>query len=583
MKKQCKVLTSLAMIVALLLANFSFAADVYTVKSGDVLWRIAAAHGTTWQELAKINKMENPNLIFPNQKIKLKADDVAQTETKVDTETADEVAAENKAAAKSIQILHTNDMHGFFIEGKYDGMGAAKVKTVFEQKKAENPNTLVLDAGDAMQGANLVTLSKGAKAAEVMNALGYDFMVAGNHEFDYGQAQLDKNAKALNFPMLACNVQKADGSSLLPEYMVRVVDGVKIAVVGFATPETTFKSHPDNTQGLIFEAPAVAAERVVKMLNEQVKPDLIIAVAHLGEEGEFPAATVAKVGGVDVIVDGHSHVKYPEGIWENDTLIVSTGEKTKNVGIVTINLDENNKVLSKKAELFTKKMAADIEPNAEIAALIDEIKAENKKIEDVVVGNTTELLQGERAFVRTGETNLGNLLTAALLDISGADIAFTNGGGIRASIPVGDITKGQILQVLPFGNTVRMIELSGKDVKAAMENGISDFPTPKGAFPHIAGMAVEFDSSKEAGNKITKITVNGQPLEDEKIYTLVTNDFLVAGGDDYEMFKGKKVVGEYGAMDEILIDYLAKNGIEAGKITNRIVEVKGVKPDLEKH
>ncbi len=581
MKKQFKQLTTLAMIFALVFTNLSFAADFYTVKSGDVLWKIALAHGTTWQELAEINKMENPDLIFPDQKIYLKAQEPAkQAETKT---VEAKVAEENKAAAKSIQILHTNDMHGFFIEGKYDGMGAAKVKTVFDAKKAENPNTLILDAGDAMQGANLVTLSDGEKAVDVMNALGYDFMVAGNHEFDYGQAQLDKNAKALNFPMLACNVQKSDGSSLLPEYMVRVVDGVKIAVVGFATPETTFKSHPDNTQGLIFEAPAVAAERMVKMLNEQVKPDLIIAVAHLGEEGDYPAASVAKVGGIDVIIDGHSHVKYPEGIWEGDTLIASTGEKTKNVGIVTIDLDENNKVIAKKAELFTKDMAKDIEPNAEIAALIDAIKAENKKIEDVVVGSTDVLLQGERAFVRTGETNLGNLLAEALLDVSGADIAFTNGGGIRASVPVGEITKGQILQVLPFGNTVRVIELSGKDVKAAVENGISDYPVPKGAFPHIAGLAVEFDSSKAVGEKVVKITVNGQALEDEKLYKLVTNDFLVAGGDDYKMFKGKKVVGEYGAMDEILIDYMAKNGTKGAELTKRMVEVNGVKPDLEKH
>ncbi len=558
------------LVLLMVLSSFSMAGEVYTVKSGDVLWKIARTYGTTWQKLAEINKLKNPHLIFPNQKIVITEDEVKPEQPKPEKPKEPEIA-------KTIQILHTNDMHGFFIEGKYDGMGAAKLKTAMETKKAENANTLVLDAGDAMQGANLVTLSDGATAVKVLNALGYDAMTAGNHEFDYGLETLMVNKAGLEFPMVVCNVTKEDGTPLLDPYIIKEVDGIKVAIVGFATPETTYKSHPDNTKGLKFEAPAEAAKRVVKELEG--KADILVGVGHLGEEGEYPASTVAEVGGFAVIVDGHSHSTYEEGMLVADTLIVSAGEKTKNLGVVTLGFDKDNKLVSKKATLVTKDMAAEIEPDAEVAKLIEEIRAENAKIEEVVVAKTDVVLNGERVFVRTGETNLGNILTASLLDVSKADVALTNGGGIRASIEVGDITKGEILTVLPFGNTVRVIELTGADLKAAIENGVKGYPEPSGGFPHIAGMTVEFDATKEAGSRVTSLKVNGEEVVLDKVYTLATNDFLVAGGDDYKMFKGKKVVGEYGAMDEVMIDFMAANPDYKAEVTGRIKEITGVEPN----
>ncbi len=218
-------------------------------------------------------------------------------------------------------------------------------------------------------------------------------------------------------------------------------------------------------------------------------------------------------------------------------------------------------------------MSADIEGDAEVAALIASIQEENAVIENMVVANTLEELIGERAFVRTGETNLGNLIAESLLDISGADVALTNGGGIRTSIDVGEITKGEVLTVLPFGNTVTVIELSGADIIAAIENGIEDYPEAKGAFPHIAGMMVEFDSSKEPGSRVVGLTVGGVAIDETATYTLATNDYLVAGGDGYTMFKDKPVVNEYGAMDEVFIDFINANGTAKGAITGRIKDI----------
>ncbi len=473
---------------------------------------------------------------------------------------------------KSLTILHTNDMHGFFVEGKYDGMGAAKLKTVYDMFKDASANTLVLDAGDATQGANLVTLSNGEKAMDIMNALGYDAMTAGNHEFDYSQAQLTGNINLADFPMLSANIKKADGTDLLTPYIIKEVDGVKVAIFGLVTPDTAFLSHPDNSVGLTFEDPVAVATVLVPELRAQA--DVVIALVHLGDVGDtgFTSPDLAAVEGIDLIIDGHSHSQYEYGLTDYGTVIASAGEKTKNVGVVEISL-KAGVVESVDAHLFTKNDAAELEGDATVAALVDEIKAANAIIEEEVVASTDVELVGVREQVRTGETNLGNLITEALLDISGADIALQNGGGIRTSIDPGEITKGEVLTVLPYGNTVRVIELTGADVIAAIENGIEDYPGAKGAFPHIAGMTVEFDSTKDAGSRVVSLKIAGVDVNEAMTYTLATNDYLVAGGDGYDMFEGKKVVAEFGALDEVLIDFINANGTAKGAITDRIKDI----------
>jgi len=475
----------------------------------------------------------------------------------------------------ALTVLHTNDMHGFFVEGAYDGMGAAKLKTVFDMYRSMNDSTLVLDAGDATQGANLVTLSEGEKAIEVMNALGYDAMTTGNHEFDYGQEPLLNNAEMAKFPIMAANVKYEDGTDFLTPYVIKEVDGMEVAIFGLLTPDTTFLSHPDNSKGLVFEDPIAVAKDLVPMLHDEA--DVVIALVHLGDEGTATATSIDlanEVEGLDLIIDGHSHSMYPYGSKVNDTLIVSTGEKTKNVGVVEFSLMDGE-VVSTDAHLFTKADSMNIEADVEVMAIVEAIQEANAIIEQEVVATTPEILVGERGDVRTGETNLGNLIVESLLDISGADVALTNGGGIRASIDAGEITKGEILTVLPYGNTVRVIEVTGADLVAAIENGISDYPEAKGAFPHIAGMTVEFDSSKMAGDRVVSAMIDGIQIVDNATYTLATNDYLVAGGDGYTMFTDKKVVAEFGAMDEVLTDYINANGTEKGALTGRIKDIAG--------
>jgi len=453
-----------------------------------------------------------------------------------------------------ITIVHINDTHAKVFEGKYDGMGLAKVAEKVDALRAENPNTLLLDAGDSFHGTTFATLEEGASVVKLMNAMKYDALAAGNHDFNYGQDRLIELADMADFPVLGANVKK-DGQAVLESYVIKEFDGVKVGIFGLSSPETAYKTHPDNVKGITFENPVDTAKAMVAELEGKV--DVIVALAHVGidEETVVKSTDIAnEVPGIDLIIDGHSHTDLEEGMMVNDVLIVSSGEYSKNIGIVDLTVMDG-KVTAKSAKLFNKKEAADMEGSAEVTALINEIKEEQEKITSVVVSSTKSVLDGERGQVRTGETNLGNLVADAMINESGADIAITNGGGIRASIQVGEITKGDVITVLPFGNYIVTKEVVGSDIKAAIENGVDSYPGAKGAFPHVAGIEYTIDANLPAGARVTSITMNGQPLNMGSMYVVATNNFMAAGGDGYKMFADYPIKGEFAALDEALIDY----------------------------
>lgn len=469
-----------------------------------------------------------------------------------------------------ITLLHTNDTHGR-ADGS-DGMGFAKISALAHQFAADYPNTLLLDAGDTFHGTNFATLQRGESIANVMNRVGYDAMAAGNHDFNYGYERLLELEDMTIFPVLSANVKREDGSRLLEPYVIKEVDGVKIGLFGLTTPETTYKTHPNNVEGLVFTDPAEEARHIVAELAPQV--DVIIAVTHLGIDASSTDTSIKvakEAPGIDVIVDGHSHSTLVEGLQgDHDTLIVSAGEYTKNLGVVELILDEHNRIISKTAKLITEEDASDVDADPAIEQLINEVKADQESILSEVIGYSAVRLEGDREFVRTGETNLGNLITDAMLDITGADVALTNGGGIRASIEVGEITKGDVITVLPFGNFITTKEVSGADLKAALENGASAYPESKGAFAHVSGMTYKIDASLPAGNRVHSVMVNGEPLQLDRMYTLATNDFIAAGGDEYEMFVDSPITGEYPALDEALMAYIQKIGEVNAAVEGRI-------------
>lgn len=474
--------------------------------------------------------------------------------------------------ATKLTIVHVNDVHGRISPDEREGaMGFGKFKAKLDQLRGENENLLLLDAGDVLHGTIDINISQGEAMINLMNLLGFDAMTPGNHDFNYGYERLLELRDMAEFPILGANIVKeADGSSDFEPYTIIEFDGFKVGIFGLSTEETKYKSHPKNTEGIKFENPVLVAEKMVKELKEQ-EVDVIIALVHLGIEGtaETTSKEVAeKVEGIDLIIDGHSHEELNEVI--GDTLLVQTGNYLSNIGIVDLEI-EGGKVVKKEARLINTEELQDLEPDAEIEEEIRKIKERNEEVTDVVVGVTKVDLDGERANVRTGETNLGNLITDVMRKLTEADIAMTNGGGIRASIPAGEVKIKDILTAFPFTNTLAVIEVTGEEILAAMEHGVNLYPEQAGHFPHVSGMTYKFDPSKAVGERIVEVLVRGQPLVLDKKYTLVTNDFMASGGDGYTMFANKPFIAEGALLSDVLIEYFKEYKEVEPKVEGRIV------------
>ncbi|MDF2611044.1 MAG: 5-Nucleotidase domain protein precursor [Lachnospiraceae bacterium] len=467
------------------------------------------------------------------------------------------IAAEGTDLSGYTVILHTNDSHGRAVPDSYGGnMGFTAVSALKKAAQKAGAEVILLDAGDTLHGLPFATLTSGESIVELMNLAGYDAMTPGNHDFNYGSETLKSLAATMDFPLLSSNVTlKASGSKFLESNTIIVKNGVKYGIFGVSTPETAYKTNPNNVSTLNFGNPIEAAKAEVASL-QAAGADVIIALAHLGldESSEFTSAMLAEQAtGIDLIVDGHSHTILETGKTVDNTLIVSTGEYIKNIGAVVI--DKEGKMSARLVNIsqFT-------DTDEAVDKVVAEISAEQEEQLSEVVGSTSVYLDGVRENVRSKETNLGNLTADAMRDATGADVAFTNGGGIRASIEIGNITKKDLTTVFPFGNYVVTKKVTGKDILAAMEVGVASYPETLGAFPQVSGITFTIDASKPAGSRITNAKIGGVALDSNKTYLLASNDFIFAGGDGYTMFADIDVVNEYSALEEVLINYIQKLG-----------------------
>ena len=497
-----------------------------------------------------------------------------------------------------IVILHTNDVHGAI--GEY-----AKVAALKQAYQAAGAYVLLADAGDFIQGDPTVSASQGKTAIELMNLAGYDVAAPGNHEFDYGYPNLKTLAGEADFPILAANVRYDNAAALGDQTTFTTTDGKKIGIFGLDTPETATKAHPDKIKGVSF----LAAQEMFDCAQAQVDAlkadgcDYIICLGHLGIDAESTGNRsidlLEKVTGIDVFIDGHSHSTLEEikeatnGTGKvGDTVLTSTGTKLANVGMVDISPDGTISTSS----LATSELT--VTPDAKVAARAEEIQKEIDADYGTVFAKTEVALDGEKANVRTGETNLGDLIAdamlwqAGLLD-EGVDAAVTNGGGIRASIAAGDITKKDINTVLPFGNTLYVVKVTGAELLEALEASTYCTPEAIGGFPQVAGIeftvntGAQFDtkelypgstSGKPASiNRVMIQTVGGEAFNPEETYTIVTNDFMGAGGDTYYAFKAASSGYDSGVpLDEVVMDYITSElkGVvskaQYGETDNRI-------------
>ena len=505
-------------------------------------------------------------------------------------------------ATEPVVIVHTNDVHGA-VEGY------AKVAALADQYAAEGAYVLVLDAGDFSQGDTSVSLSEGATAIELMNMVGYDAVALGNHEFDYGFEALKKNMESAQFPVLAANV-KYNGELAFDDAAVFTTPGgTKIGVFGLDTPETATKAHPGKIAGVTFaggEEMYQIAQDMVTMLREEEGCNYVICIGHLGIDDETAVTAnrsidlLAKVTGIDVFIDGHSH-STEEEIAEKtnadrkvgDTVVTSTGTKLENIGVVTI---KDSAITTECVPTEGIEVPADNEIAARAAAIAAEVEAEY----GTVFAKTEVTLNGEKApGNRTEETNLGDLITDALVwkateTGETVDAAITNGGGIRATIEAGDITKKDINTVLPFGNTLSIIKITGAELLEVLE--ASTFCTPEaiGGFPQVSGIEFTLDTAKaydqgdeypgttyfapKTINRVTITSVGGKDFDPAATYTIATNDFMASGGDTYYRFVNATANYDLGiAMDEVVMQYITdvlggivtaeQYGEPAGRIT----------------
>jgi 5'-nucleotidase len=479
---------------------------------------------------------------------------------------------------QTLTIVHVNDMHGRVSENEGSKeLGFAKLASVVNGLRAEDPNVLFLNAGDALHGTIDVNLTQGEEIVKIMNKMEFDAMTPGNHDFNYGYNRLLELKEMAEFPILGANIVKeSDKTSDFEPYIIKDMEnGLKVGIFGLGTDETKYKSHPSNTIGIEFADVVTTADKYVKELKDK-GADVIIALVHLGmDESSVNTSNelAEKVEGIDLIVDGHSHHILEEGMIVNDTLIVQAGSYTQNIGHVKLEF-EDGKIVNRVAHIMTYEDLKDTEPDQEIANMVEELVAKNEPLKNTVIGRTEVKLEGTRELVRAGETNLGNLITDAMRKSTGADFALTNGGGIRASIDEGEITLGEVLTAFPFTNTLAVIEVTGEEVLLALEHGVDAYPEPAGHFPHVSGLTYTFDPSKPVGQRIVSVTINGEPIDKTETYTMVTNDFLAAGGDGYTMFTNKPFVGEGGLLSDVLAEYISSTEMIGPRVEGRIKAVE---------
>lgn len=494
-------------------------------------------------------------------------------------------------------IIHTNDIHGAISRYAY-------VASLRDNLKGRGADVILVDAGDFSQGTPYVSTTKGLDAITMMNAAGYDFVTLGNHEFDYGYDQLRSNLNFAKFKVLCANILNPEGNSLFtPNAIYTGPSGLRIGFFGMETPETRTKVNPSMIKGLNFLNKSdnyVCAQAQVDELKAQ-GADLVICLSHLGVDeesaldGNRSVDLYANTNGIDFMIDGHSHTVMTAG--SAGEPVQSTGTKCDNIGIVQI--DNATKTIDDHYLITLENLAQEVTTSANANLIFQRVNSEYDK----VLGHTAIDLNGQKdPGNRTQETNLGDLITDALKwsvlkekDALSVDedhvVAITNGGGIRASIDAGAITKNDINTVLPFGNTIAVVYVTGEELLEVLEASTFCTPSAIGGYPQTSGIKFTIDTTKPyqqgeaypdstyyAPAAITRVTIesiNGKPFSLTDTYAVVTNNFCAAGGDTYYRFLSASDQFDTGiVMDEAVMEYVSE--VLGGNVTaDKYGDVRG--------
>ncbi|MDB5586762.1 MAG: multifunctional 2,3-cyclic-nucleotide 2-phosphodiesterase/5-nucleotidase/3-nucleotidase [Devosia sp.] len=510
----------------------------------------------------------------------------------------------------TLNILHINDFHSRFdpitgtdsdcnaetdAKGECFG-GIARLKTEIDAKRAEfkDGNSLLISAGDNFQGSLYYTTYKSKVVSDFFNQMGFDVVATGNHEFDDGPAEFSKFIAAAKFPIIGGNFDVSRSPDLrgkIKGSIVIEVGGQKIGIIGATTEDTPDISSPGDD---VEFTDVIQYVRGASEALDAAGVDKIILLSHIGYPMDQQVAAALPL--VDVIVGGHTHtllsntdekaagpyptmVKNPDGV---EVPIVTANQYGKYLGDIAVTWDDNGVVT--KAEGAPFLIDASVKGDTDFATQLTALAGPIKEAMSVVIGSATAAIDGSRETCRAQECAMGNLLADAILDRAsgqGATIAFQNGGGVRASIDAGDITKGEVITVLPFSNTLATVQVSGADVIEALENGVSDVENGAGRFAQVAGLKYSFDLKKPSGERVSdvQVLIGGDawgPIDEDATYTIVTNNYVRGGGDGYGTFADGDNAYDFGPpLEEVVADYIAKQGGSYTPYTDgRITEIK---------
>lgn len=487
------------------------------------------------------------------------------------------------AWGEELRILYVNDFHGFASGYKPLGSnefrgGIARLAGLAERLRKERPS-LFLAAGDMIQGDNFANLFQGKSVIEVINTMGFDAMTVGNHEFDFGPEVLRDRIEEARFPVLGANVR---GLSLLKPYVIKEINGLRVAVIGVVTEETGVYARTEAMKGIAFTPHTTAVRAYVEELRNRV--DIIIVLSHIGYPADLAVAKT--IEGIDVIVGGHSHAKVEKPVMAGKTIVVQAWEHGKALGVLDLSV-EHGKIVTASGSL--EEIKPDMPESDTARSVVEKYRGKVNAVLNKVIGESETDLDGKH--VRTEETNLGDLVADIIRNRSGADVAIANGGGIRTSIGKGPVRLGDVYAALPFDNYIVALKLTGSELKQVLEHGVSAVEKEEGRFPQVSGLTFAYSLSAPAGQRVRKVLVGGEPLDEFRTYSVATNDFLVAGGDGYTVFgdaikksgafsmhrgilRGEAVLySEPGRwIRDVVADYIRLRGVVSIEKDERIIE-----------
>ncbi len=476
-------------------------------------------------------------------------------------------------AQDRLTIVHVNDLDR--MEGNGDSGGVARLATVISDIRAQRGTVLATSSGDSISPSLLSSFDEGAHMIALLNMVGLDAMALGNHEFDFGPDVTRTRIAEANFTMLSNNAFEPDGTLIdgVKENMMVEVGDHMVGIFGLTTDGTAVKSSPGN---ITFSDPVEVAATTAAALRE-AGADVVIALAHTDrpEDDQLFAA-----GDVDILLSGDDHdlvVRY-----DGNVAMVESSSQASLVTVVTLDIETVEGRRGPKVEwspAFDVINTASVEPDATVAAEVAKYEAFLSAELDIEIGATPVMLDTRRTTVRSTESAFGNLTVDAMRSETGADVAITNGGGIRGdtTYEAGTmITRRDVLTELPFGNKTVVLEVSGADILAALENGVSAVQDGGGRFPHVSGMTFSFSAALPAGERVSDVMVGSAPLDESATYLLATNDFMGDGGDGYAVFAGKPSIIEENAAELMAAQVIRafETGAAVPVLDGRVTEIQ---------